>query len=215
MNESSLWDPGPDVLALAEDEKPFAPTPAARPAVRHSEVGLKAQQEERQKERERRDQEAEAKRAASGVAFAGKIVDVTNAPEVTFPEFPKAGGLESWVPGADQVDFSDLAAINQQILYSRRRLYAANNELREAQRRKVEAEFEYRRAHNRIMAGLTGGSEKQRSAIADVRTEELWAAYLLASQIADEYLALVRAVRTDLDALQGLSHNVRAQIQMM
>lgn len=209
------WEPNPE--AIAKKEKTKQSTSSSRP-VPHSETSphspaVKAQKDQ-EKERSQREQE-EKRRASSQVAYAGKLVDPSEFPNSPVPEYPETDTWAfNYLPDA-HADYSDISDLNRDINRSRFRLFRANSGLKEAQRQEVSAEIEYRRAHARVMAGLSGGSEKQRTAIADLKTEEEYANYMLAKQVAKEYESLVRQLRVDLDSLAGISHNIRAQMSLM
>lgn len=208
------WEPNPEAIAQKEQARQ-----SSSRSVSHSETSphspVRKAQRDQEKEQEQREQE-ERRRAASQVAYGGKLVDPSDFPEKQMPSFPNHE--DNWdfnyLPDA-LADYSDISNLNRDINRSRFRLFRANNGLKEAQRNEVSAEIEYRRAHARVMAGLSGGSEKQRTAIADLKTEEEYANYMLAKQVAKEYESLVRQLRVDLDSLAGISHNIRAQMNLM
>lgn len=146
------------------------------------------------------------------VAVGGKRINLAEHPQQDMPQFPAWVAAEHYK--VDDVDFVDLSALNRQINTARVALFKANKFLTEAQRSEASAKYEYKRAHNRAMVTLSGGSEKQRLATADVMTEELYGNWLVKERVVEEMVNHVRAIRTELDSLTILSHNMRAQMNM-
>lgn len=215
-NDVDPWAPSPQAIAKAEQQKrgpSVAPTPPA-----HSETSSLSRARKEEEEREKREKEErqrEERQRAAAVAYNGRPVDLNRIPSAHMPPFPGDQDPNfQYFPEAE-IDYSDLSVLNRDINRARYRLFRANAALKEAQRKEAEAEFEYRRAHARVMAGLSGGSEKQRQAIADLKVEQEWADWMVAKQVAKEYESLLRQLRVDLDSLAGISHNVRAQINIM
>lgn len=148
-------------------------------------------------------------------AIDGKLnTDLHETPKAPLPNFPPVTSLESFAPAAE-LDFSDMAKLNNQIVLTRRRMFLVQNQLREAERAAVEADANYRMAYARELVKLSGGSERQRLAVADIRTEEEWGDKLVKEQVAKEFVSLLRAIRSDVDILMTLANNIRAQIQML
>lgn len=201
MDDQLLWQPSESPPApLNEPDKTVSAEPKKQAPKKYQHSETRRDDAVRQEE--------------PRIAISGKRVKIDDIPRKPMPDFPEEDRVYDYVPPVGSGnDFLDLRHLNEQMMLGRRRLYLTNNKLREAQRNEAQAEFEYRRAYSRILAGLSGGSERQRLAIADIQCEELWAEYLLAKQISQELLALVRAIRADLDSLSNLSHNIRAEIQ--
>lgn len=151
-------------------------------------------------------------RRSAPVALGGKRFDPDNLPnDNAFPEYPDD---EDDYVVEDDVDYIDVSSLNRQINRARSALFKATRRLKYAQRVEAEAKFNYKRAYNRTLAGLTGGSEKQRLATADLTTESLYSEVIIAERLSEEALNVLRAIRAELDALAGLSHNIRAQMQL-
>lgn len=147
------------------------------------------------------------------VALAGKRFDPKVAPVAKMPEYPVYDPSDDYKVLED-VDYSDVSSLNRDINIARATLFRAVERLKHAKRAESDARFTYNRAYNRVLAGLTGGSEKQRLAIADIQTEELYGKLIVEERLADEAVNFLRAIRSELDSLAGLSHNVRAQMQL-
>lgn len=156
---------------------------------------------------------APAGRRSAPVALGGRRFDPSSRQEADLPAYPDYD-LDSQYQVEEEVDYADIMNINRQINRARNMMFRAVRELKRAQRAEAEARFEYKRAYNRVLAGLSGGSEKQRLATADLETEELYGKVIVAERLADEALNFLRAMRAELDSLAGLSHNVRAQMQV-
>lgn len=154
-----------------------------------------------------------AVRKGSPIAAGGKRLSTEDYPETPLPTFPPNFAGDHYDPNPD-VDYNDLTSLGRQINSARKALFKANRGLTIAQRDEAVSKFAYRRAHNRAMVSLSGGSEKQRLATADLQTEELYGQWLVKERIVEEMLNQVRAMRTELDSLTVLSHNLRAQINI-
>lgn len=176
-------------------------------------------------------EEATPARRGAPVAIDGKRANVNDYPEAELPLFPgqerkknARGEVEidssreryisqQYDPNTG-VDFVDLSALNTQINRARKALFDANAALARAERTEARREYEYRRAHARALVSLSGGSEKQRIAYADVDTEAEYGELLVARTLVKECVNQVRALRTELDVLTVMSHNLRAQMQL-
>jgi hypothetical protein len=161
-----------------------------------------------------RHSETSKARNASSMAQAGSMVSLEDYPTRDFPSWGDGDiDLLSYEPGVD-IDISDLSAVSREILLARRRMFQVQRALTDAQRKAAETKFDHRRARNRYLIGLSGGTDKSREAMADVATEEEYGDMVVAEQVAADLLAQSRAVKAELDSLANLSHNIRAQINL-
>ena len=145
------------------------------------------------------------------VTSGGKRVNVNSSPpsNLIFKNIP-----EEYEP-TPEVDYQDISELNRDINNARRALFYATKELSKAEQVEANAKYAYKNNVNREMVKLSGGSEKQRIAIAELATEELYGHFLVAERARVAAENYVRAIRADLSALEGLGHNIRAQMQVM
>lgn len=147
------------------------------------------------------------------LAFAGRRVSAANYQKEHPPVFPADTITDDYQ--LDQgISFSEVHSINTQINRARAALFRANSALAEANRAEAAAKMKYRHAHALALIQVSGSSEKQRTAVADLATEEEYANLIVAEKISEEMLSQVRALRTELDALFNISHNLRAQMNL-
>ena len=118
--------------------------------------------------------------------------------------------------GADgQVDYSDLAAINRDLLRLRVRMNRARRAMRQASRDAVEAKLRYHRALRRALVQQSGGSAETRKAAAELMCEDLEADMVMCAQVADEYTTLFRSVRDDIENAKVVAYNLRALANLL
>lgn len=151
-------------------------------------------------------------RRTAPMAMGGKAVREENTPRPVDPVFPSN---DEFYEVDANVDYSDISTLNRDINRARRELFRQTRALNDAQAKEAQAKFRYRREHNRILISISGGSEKTRVAAADMETEGLYGEFLVAERVSESALNDLRAIRAELDALAGLSHNIRAQMQVM
>lgn len=198
---NDLWGPSPEAQEAAAADKRAAEQSAA-PA----NAPVTPQKKPRVPE-----SPSTAQRRPS-LAVGGRIADPDKIPQASFPGY-SATQLQYEVEAL--ADDADLRKLMHNILIARQRLYYVTKMLSDAQRRAVEAKYDWKSALNRKILSVSGGTEKDRVALAEVSVEKEYSAYLAAEQEAEDALNLLRAIRTDLDSLQNLSYNIRAQMQMM
>jgi len=177
------------------------------------------------------------------IAETGVTADPTPSPEVSSADAgtvevarggPVSGGRRAPVPappplpawadtsaqdhedGADgQLDYSDLAAINRDLLRLRVRMNRARRAMRQASREAVEAKLRYQRALRRALVQQSGGSAETRRAAAELMCEELEADMVMKAQVADEYTTLFRSVRDDIENAKVVAYNLRALANLL
>jgi hypothetical protein len=210
-------------LPWAEEDIPSPAPSSPAPAQSQPEVTVKPEpeavqtppEEPKKSTRSTSSDEAGPSRRGAPVASGGKRIDVAEMPstpqEVRYP----SGYVADEYAVDENVDYNDLMTVNRDLIRARSRLFRATRILAEAQREEAAAKTKYKSAINRQLVMLSGGSEKQRQAIAEVQCEDLIGEWVVADRVADEALNHLRAVRSDLDALDTLSNNIRAQMKIM
>ena len=151
------------------------------------------------------------------IAYRGKAI---NLEEISEPKtLPKAADVSIVSEYSNyepvQIDMSDLREINKEINNLRIRIHRLRKELDKANRKAVLAKYQYEQAKKRILIGLSGGSDKQREAIAELMTEELLSISVVCQAVAQEIQQHSRDTRNELDALKEISNNLRKQIDLL
>lgn len=156
-----------------------------------------------------------APQTRTGLAYQGGPVDADSLPQDPVPpKFPGYSASVMYKLEESEPDFGDLYQMNRQITLARIALNRATLNLGAARRDLVAAETQYRHKHALAMITSSGGSERQRIALADLLTQELQAEYKMRDAMVEEWIAQVRTMKYELDALQAQSHNLRAQMNM-
>lgn len=152
--------------------------------------------------------------APRGTAMAAGGQPVGTPPPA--PEPPQWPGPvnedETYVP--QEFDAVDLAEVNREMNRARARLFRVSATLKAAQRRLVEAQTAYERQMRRELVTISGGTEASRRAMAEIRCESLENDVVVAKQIVEEWKQRSMYVRDDLKAVENISHNVRAQMDV-
>lgn len=150
-------------------------------------------------------------RTGTGLASRGKPVSTDDYPMKPFPQWNPVNDEE-----IDQLtDFSDLSEVNQRLNRLRARFYRIHQALAEAQRAHSEAKSEYSKRLRREMVNISGGTEKTRVAMAEIACEEWESEVTIRNQVVNELVSEQRIISKDLDILETLSNNIRAQMKVM
>lgn len=148
---------------------------------------------------------------AVGLAYQGQSIDITSLEKGEFKnpsQVSIVSQYDAYSPDPN-LDYSDLANLNSEIIKVRIRLHGIRQELKQAKRKLLTAKFNYESEKKRRMISISGSSEKMREALAELMTEQLYTDYLVANAVADEINQHSRDLRMDLDALKELSNNIR------
>lgn len=116
-------------------------------------------------------------------------------------------------PG-EQIDYSDLAAVNRDLAAQRIRLNRVRRQLRAASREAVEARLKYSRELRRQLVQQSGGSAEMRKAAAELACEDLEADAVMKEQVAAEYNTLFRSVRDDIENVKVIAYNLRSLMNL-
>lgn len=151
------------------------------------------------------------------IAYKGKAINLNeieakknlpNAKDITV-----VSEFKDYEP-SNMIDMNDLREVNREILNLRMRLHRLRKEYDKASRIALQAKFQYEQDKKRVLIGLSGGSDKQREAIAEIMCEELLAKSIVATAVSQELANHSRDTRTELDALKEISNNLRKQIDL-
>ena len=152
---------------------------------------------------------------SSATAMAGKKVEIP--PSKPLPEWEDKNqqdindALNN--DGMGDFSYSDLEAVNKELLTSRIRMNRIRRDMRDAGRAAVEAKMRYLRAYRRALIQQSGGTVETRKASAELLCEDLEAEMVMRQQVAEEYSSLFRATRDDVDNLKTVAFNLRALYQ--
>lgn len=173
------------------------------------------EQPQDEKTEEKPAKKAPAKPRSAGVALAGRPVTLEefDTPK-SFPNWPNANTDDEYIPYVQESDYTDLSLLNRDINRTRAMSFRVKNAVAEARREEVEAGDRYRKALNRQLIGLSGGTAEQRKAIAEVFTEDLNTQYLVAETIVKEQISLSYTISRDLETLKTLADNLRKQMSI-
>lgn len=153
----------------------------------------------------------------TGLALNGQAITVDQFGEPaklpTPGEVTNVSQYGNYTPPED-VDYSDLSAVNREIQMLRMRLHRIRIELKEAERIASRYKYAYEAQKRRVMIALSGGSAGEREAMAELMCEEDYTKYLVASTVAKEITQHNRDIRTELEALREISNNLRRQIDL-
>lgn len=115
----------------------------------------------------------------------------------------------------ETIDMSDLSSINKEIALLRIRIHKIRKELDKANRISQQAKYQYEQEKKRILIGLSGGSDKQREAVAELMAEELLTKAIVSQAVHQEIVNHSRDIRYELEALREMSNNLRKQIDIL
>lgn len=173
-----------------------------------------AEQEETAKPSRKKPAEKAEPKASVGVAYGGKPVNIDlDDPGPEFPSWPRPNADDNYCPD-EEVDYSDLSDLNRAINRTRSMVFRVKNRLQDARHLEVEAGDKYRRALNKQMIGLSGGTVDKRKAIAEFATEDLYTDLLVAQAVVKDITNLSYTLSRELDTLKTLSDNLRKQMSI-
>lgn len=153
--------------------------------------------------------EGETRVARGGPVANGKREPIPAA--APLPQWPSSdmqdagdGAVES------EIDYSDLDALNRDLLRLRSRMNRIRRQMREAGREAIEAKLNYQRAMRRALVQQSGGSAESRKAAAELMCEDLEAEMVMRQQVSDELATRFRAIRDDIENAKVVAYNLRA-----
>lgn len=149
----------------------------------------------------------------------GKKVEIADLPpytEFTRKEMSdKEKEQEAWLYATENiVDFSDLAAVNMAINAVKIKKSVVNQKLKIARKNAASAKYFYERAKRRQIVTVSGSSDRIRGALAEIYTEDLETAYIVASVEEEELKSLQRSLVKEAEDLRELSYNIRKEMDL-
>lgn len=154
------------------------------------------------------------------VAYRGQKVNLDNYPSKD--KLPNARDLQDRykIPTRnidyepEEIDFTDLLALNTEISKLRVRVHQVRNDYKKAKRISTHLKWVYESSKKRDFIQLSSGTEKIRDAVAEIMNEDKYTEFIVADTLATELKDMSSALRTELDALKELSNNLRRQIDL-
>jgi len=113
------------------------------------------------------------------------------------------------------LDYTDLNAVNRDLVLLRLRLHKVRRAMRQAAREAVEAKLRYQRALRRALVQQSGGTAETRKASAELLCEDLEADMVMKSQIVEEYSSLFRSIRDDVENAKTIAYNLRSLVNIL
>jgi hypothetical protein len=151
------------------------------------------------------------------IAYRGKAINLAEIEEKrSLPQAKDVSIISEFkdYEPSNLIDMNDLKEVNREIMNLRMRLHRIRKEFDKANRIALQAKFLYEQDKKRVLIGLSGGSDKQREAIAEIMCEELLGKSIVCSAVAQELSNHSRDTRYELDALKEISNNLRKQIDL-
>jgi hypothetical protein len=156
-------------------------------------------------------------KTVQGMALYGQAFKFDDVKEQ--PKLPKASEVtitsawEKYQPNPD-IDYTDIASVNRELVELRIRLNQIRVEMRNADRYTTQARWIYEGKKKRLIIGISGATEKQREAAAELLCEEEYSIYIVALNVAKEIQQHNRDLRSELDLLKEVSNNLRRMIDL-
>lgn len=111
-------------------------------------------------------------------------------------------------------DYTDLDEVNKSIKEARLALFRVTDEINKEERKALEAKDAYDKAYRRYYLKHSEiKPEAARRFMAECAIEEIYDIYQIHSHVAKELDRMAFAIRTELQALQSLSNNIRLQVK--
>lgn len=148
---------------------------------------------------------------SSGLASRGKPISPEQYPKNNTPHWENAPTNDY----QELNDFTDLSDVNQKLNRLRSRFYHINTQLKQVQRQLAQAKAEYSSNLRRQLVDISGGTEKTRVAMAEIACEEWESEVVIYTQLVQELTNDQRIISKDLEVLETLSNNIRAQMKIM
>lgn len=154
----------------------------------------------------------------TGLALNGKmiLVDEVVKDQISLPApgqvVGPVGNDEN--PETYDVDYTDLAQVNKQLIAVRTRLFLSRRDLKTANRAVVKTKWAYESVKKRYIIQVSGGTEKTREAAAELMAEKEYGDFLVAQQVAKEVEAYHRDLKSDIDLLKEISNNLRRLVDL-
>lgn len=152
----------------------------------------------------------------TNLALHGQIINIDNIPSFSLPAPGTVSVISEYdaYEPSDDIDYTNLSSINQELSSLRVRLHRVRKELKNAERAALRLKYDYDQQKKRTWIGISGGSDKSREAMAELICEESYSKYLVAATVAKEISQHSRDIRLELDTLRELSNNLRRQIDL-
>jgi len=154
------------------------------------------------------------------VTVDGKKVELSDLPPYT--EFKKKEineqekDQEEWLYSSENItDFASLNAVNTAINAVKMKKSVVNRKLKIARKNAASAKYFYERAKRRQIVTVSGSSDRVRTALAEIYTEELETQAIVTAVEEEELKSLLRSLVKEGEDLRELSYNIRKEMDIM
>lgn len=132
---------------------------------------------------------------------------------IVLPNF-KAWSTKVLYEYEDEIaDYASFEELEQVFIKLRKALFLINDKINEYERRERMAKIKYDRAHRREYLVSTEKTESAKRARADLACEELENEWLMNEQLKNEMVRTSYTLKSEMQTLTTLAHNMRAQIK--
>lgn len=123
---------------------------------------------------------------------------------------------EEWLYSSENItDFSNLSEVNAAINQVKLKKAFVNRKLKLARKNAASAKYFYERAKRRQIVTVSGSSDRVRTALAEIYTEELETAAIVAAVEEEELKSLLRSLVKEGEDLRELSYNIRKEMDLL
>lgn len=130
------------------------------------------------------------------------------------PEFPNWAEMESIDYGGSFWNDNDISNLNSTLIKTAINLKTLNSELTKYERKKVKKEIEYKHKYRTSLLESNGKTESQKKLLAEIACSELeWQIEYL-NEVIKELNRLSVTLRTELDILKTIGHNLRQEMKL-
>lgn len=150
----------------------------------------------------------------------GKKLSIDDLPE--YKEFTKKTPTQEevkqdeWLYSSEDIrDFSTLHDVNTAINQVKLKKAVVNRKLKVARKNAASAKYFYERAKRRQIVTVSGSSDRVRSALAEIYTEELETQAIVTAVEEEELKSLLRSLVKEGEDLRELSYNIRKEMDLL
>lgn len=139
--------------------------------------------------------------------------DLIVAGEYSVPKFTSWSGKSVYDYEALISDYADFEALDNTTIKARKALFILTDRLNQAERRAVQARKAYERQYRREYLASTEKTQEARNMRAALKCEELENECLKYEQVKKELERLSFVLKSEVQTLNTVAHNLRAQLK--
>lgn len=136
-----------------------------------------------------------------------------NKSSIVLPKFKSWDSKKLYDYSEDVTDYSTFEELENVFIHLRRALFMVNDKINEYERRARLAKVKYDRHHRREYLTSTERTESAKRARADLACEELENEWLMNEQLKEEMIRTSFTLKSEMQTLTTMAHNMRAQIK--